>query len=250
MRALRKVIAPVMPLLKDAEPHIPAVGVLPQAVAVAAVFDLDRTVTIHSNFTPFLLFALRRRGGLLRGAAALVRHMAAYKLGRIDRKTLKERMLAATIARATRGEVARLADAFVDRVIQRGLRPGARRAIERHRAAGHNLVMVTACFDFLAERIGRRLGFDAVVSTRATWDGHARLMARIDGDNCYGPAKINALQPVMPLIRGRHVVVYSDHHTDLPLFELADDPVAVHPSRKLRRLARARGMRIENWMNG
>lgn len=220
----------------------------PQAVAVTAVFDLDRTITARGNFTPFLLFALRRRGGLVRGAAAVIAYMAAYVLKAIDRKTLKERMLAATIAGASRSEMVRLTEAFIDQVMAQGLRPGARQAIERHRAAGHDLVMVTACFDFLADRIGRRLGFDAVVSTRASWDEHARLRAAIDGDNCYGAAKIAALQSALPLLKGRHVVVYSDHYTDLPLFDLADEAVAVNPGRRLRRLAAARNWRIEDWM--
>jgi HAD superfamily hydrolase (TIGR01490 family) len=220
----------------------------PEATRVTAVFDLDRTITSRGNFTPFLLFCLRRRGGLARGMAAVIGHMAAYVLKLIDRKTLKERMLAATIAGASRSELVRLAEAFVDQVMAQDLRPGARRAIEQHQAAGHNLVMVTACFDFLAERIGRRLGFDAVISTRSIWDCHARLMAGIDGDNCYGPAKIAALQSVQPLMKGCHVVVYSDHHTDVPLFELANEAVAVNPSRKLRRLAVARRWRVEDWM--
>ncbi len=215
--------------------------------AVSAVFDLDRTITVRGTFTPFLLFCLWRQGRLLRGVPGIVAAMAAYVRQAIDRKTFKERMLAVSIAGLTRGEVARFADMFVDRLMAGGLRPGAERAIERHRAAGHTLIMVTASFDFLAERIGRRLGFDAVVSTRSTWDRHARLLPLIDGENCYGPAKIRALAAVSALTQGRHVIAYSDHHTDAPLFEWASDAVAVNPTSKLRRLAKARGMKIEDW---
>lgn len=216
-------------------------------VAVAAVFDLDRTITVRGTFTPFLLFCLWRQGGLLRGVPGIVAAMVAYVRKAIDRKTLKERMLAASIAGLTRGEVARFADMFVDHLMAGGLRPGAERAIERHRASGHTLIMVTASFDFLAERIGRRLGFDAVVSTRSTWDEHARLLPFIDGENCYGPAKIRALAAVNALTQGRHIIAYSDHHTDAPLFDWASDAVAINPTKKLRRLAKARGLRIENW---
>ena len=38
-----------------------------------------------------------------------------------------------------------------------------------------------------------------------------------------------------------HVRFYSDHVSDAPVFEWADEPVAVNPHGKLRRLAEQRG---------
>ena len=234
-------------LQKEAEPAGIGLRTATADAPMAAVFDLDRTITTYGTFTPFLLFCLRERRQLLPGAVGIAAAMIAYVRKEIDRKILKERMLAASIAGVTRSEMARYAEMFVDRLMAGGLRPGARRAIEQHRAAGHTLVMVTASFDFLAERIGRRLGFDGVVSTRSAWDQHARLLPKIDGENCYGPAKLRALEGITALTQGKTIVAYSDHHTDLPLFDWASAGVAVNPTKKLRRLAKARGIRIENW---
>jgi phosphoserine phosphatase len=44
-----------------------------------------------------------------------------------------------------------------------------------------------------------------------------------------------------------HVRFYSDHISDRPAFECADEPVAVNPHGKLRRLAEERGWPIEDW---
>jgi phosphoserine phosphatase len=44
-----------------------------------------------------------------------------------------------------------------------------------------------------------------------------------------------------------HVRFYSDHVSDRPAFEWADEPVAVNPHGKLRRLAEQRGWAIEDW---
>jgi phosphoserine phosphatase len=44
-----------------------------------------------------------------------------------------------------------------------------------------------------------------------------------------------------------HVRFYSDHVSDRPAFEWSDEPVAVNPHGKLRRLAEERGWAIEDW---
>jgi phosphoserine phosphatase len=44
-----------------------------------------------------------------------------------------------------------------------------------------------------------------------------------------------------------HVRFYSDHVSDQPAFEWADEAVAVNPHGKLRRLAKERGWTIEDW---
>ena len=74
-----------------------------------------------------------------------------------------------------------------------------------------------------------------------------RVHARIDGENCYGPAKLRMIADWVERsgLTGKHghVRFYSDHVSDAPAFEWADEPVAVNPHGKLRRLAEERGWR-------
>ena len=44
-----------------------------------------------------------------------------------------------------------------------------------------------------------------------------------------------------------HIRFYSDHASDRPTFDWVDEPVAVNPHAKLRRLASDRGWRIVDW---
>ena len=44
-----------------------------------------------------------------------------------------------------------------------------------------------------------------------------------------------------------HVRFYSDHASDAPVFEWADEAVAVNPHAKLARLAATRGWAVEDW---
>ena len=75
--------------------------------------------------------------------------------------------------------------------------------------------------------------------------------ARIAGENCYGPAKLRMIaewvdKSGLKGVHG-HVRFYSDHASDAPVFEWCDEPVAVNPHGRLRRLAKQRGWAIEDW---
>jgi phosphoserine phosphatase len=78
-----------------------------------------------------------------------------------------------------------------------------------------------------------------------------RVHAKIAGENCYGPAKLRMIAEWVEKsgLTGKHghVRFYSDHVSDQPAFEWADEAVAVNPHGKLRRLAEQRGWRIEDW---
>jgi phosphoserine phosphatase len=48
-------------------------------------------------------------------------------------------------------------------------------------------------------------------------------------------------------IERRSVRFYSDHASDEPVFEWADEPVAVNPHDRLKRLAETRRWPVEDW---
>jgi phosphoserine phosphatase len=74
---------------------------------------------------------------------------------------------------------------------------------------------------------------------------------RIGGENAYGEAKMRMIADWVEKsgLKGAHghVRFYSDHVSDRPAFEWADEPVAVNPHRELRRLAEQRGWAVEDW---
>jgi HAD superfamily hydrolase (TIGR01490 family) len=215
---------------------------------VAAVFDLDKTITRRATYVPFLLSVAHRDARKLLSVVPIAAAGLAYKFGLISRGRVKEIMLSTVLGKASRAEVAAYADAFVAECVAGGLRPGALRAIAGHRAQGHNLILATASFDFYVEPLGRELGFDSVVATRSAWDRGGRLLGRIDGENCYGAEKLRRLEEALPGLRSNYrVVAYSDSHVDLPLLRWAHEGVAVNPSRRLRRRARSGGLDVVDW---
>ena len=218
-----------------------------------AIYDMDRTITRHATYTPFLLHcAMRRAPWRLVLLPLVALSMLAYVGRLIDRARLKEINHALLLGRRIHPrELRPLVDSFADRQAVTNVRPGARTALARDKTEGRRLVLATASYRLYAEAIADRLGFDDVIGTGSIIGLDERVHAKIAGDNCYGPAKLRMIAEWVEKseLKGAHghVRFYSDHVSDQPAFEWADEPVAVNPHGKLRRLAEQRGWQIEDW---
>lgn len=218
-----------------------------------AIYDMDRTVTRHATYTPFLLHcAARRAPWRLIFLPLVVGSMLAYVAKLIDRARLKEinhRLLLG--GKIHPRNLAPLIDSFAERQVATNIRPGALRAIARDKSEGRRVVMATASYTLYARAIADRLGFDDVIGTGSIIGLDERVHAKIDGENCYGPAKRRMIADWVERsgLTGTHghVRFYSDHVSDAPVFEWSDEPVAVNPHEKLKRLATQRGWAIEDW---
>jgi HAD superfamily hydrolase (TIGR01490 family) len=222
-------------------------------VSDLAIYDLDRTITRRPTYTPFLLHcAIRRAPWRLLLLPFVLLSMLAYALRLIDRARLKEINHQLLIgAHIHPRDLQPLVESFADAQLRSSIRPGALTAIARDKSEGRRLVLATASYRLYAVAIARRLGFDDVIGTGSVIGLDERVHAKIAGENCYGPAKLRMIAEWVEksglIGKHGHVRFYSDHVSDRPAFEWADEPVAVNPHEKLRRLADQRGWAIENW---
>ncbi|MGF7148388.1 HAD superfamily phosphoserine phosphatase-like hydrolase [Sphingomonas zeicaulis] len=221
-------------------------------LAGISVFDLDKTLTRHPTYTPLLIhFALGLAPWRLLAAPVVAAVMIGHVLKLVSRRRTKEfqhRMLVGgAVARA---DVTRLAESFAAKLDGHGLLPAGRARIAEERAAGRRIVLATAANRYYAEALGALLGVDDIIATGSTWEDD-RLLPGITGENCYGPAKREMLQAYVETLGLRradlHVRFFSDHASDRPAFEWADEQFAVNPSRKLRKLAAQKGWPVLEW---
>ena len=218
-----------------------------------AIYDMDRTVTRRPTYTPFLLHcATRRAPWRLLFLPLVLLSMLAYATRLIDRGRLKEINHHLLLGgKVHPSELKPLVESFAAAQVANNIRPGARAAIARDKADGRRVVLATASYRLYADAIAARLGFDDVIGTGSIIGLDERVHAKIAGENCYGPAKLRMIadwveKSGLKGVHG-HVRFYSDHVSDRPAFEWADEPVAVNPHGKLRRLAEQRGWAIEDW---
>lgn len=231
----------------------PAAGTASDPPTRIAIYDMDRTITIKGTYTPFLLHVAARMAPWRMVFIILVPFMMlAYVLRLIPRSRLKEINQTLMIGHNVRR--ARLQphiESYADRVLARNVRQGALERIARDRAEGYRLVLATASYRLYVEAIARRLGFDAVIATDHLGQDLDYVRARIAGENCYDAAKLRMIQSWMSgegISRADcHVRAYSDHVSDAPMLEFADEGYATNPHPPLARLALLRGWERFDW---
>lgn len=218
-----------------------------------AIYDMDKTLTRRPTFTPFLLHAVVTRAPWrLFLAPLLIVTGVAYGLRLIDRGRLKVWNAALLVGhRLSPAEVTALSDSFAARTVLANLLPAARAQLDADRADGWRIVIATASYAHYSRAIGRALGIADTIGTDVRVRTDGSLTTLIEGENCYGPVKRQMVEAWMArehLTRADcRIRFYSDHVSDAPMFEFADEPVAVNAHGPLRALAKARGWRVEDW---
>lgn len=203
-----------------------------------SIFDLDRTLTKRPTYTALLAFMSGRIAPWrLLAAPLVVLAMLGYLCGLYSRQRVKEIEQWLLLGnQVKRSDVEHQAKLFADRIDKDGFFPAGKAAIAKDQAAGRRIILTTAANKFYADELANRLGITEVIATQSVWHGD-HLTARIKGENCYGPAKCRMAARYLEeqgIPRDNvHIRFYSDHISDLPTFEWADERVVVNPSPRL-----------------
>ncbi|MDD2863377.1 MAG: HAD-IB family hydrolase [Methylococcales bacterium] len=123
---------------------------------------------------------------------------------------------------------------FLAEIITPILLKKAQDLVEKHRALGHTLLVITATNRFITAPIVEMYGIDNLIATTPELiDG--RYTGEIVGVPCFQAGKVTLLNDWLAktgeTLTGSYF--YSDSHNDLPLLQLVDNPVAVDPDEKL-----------------
>lgn len=211
-----------------------------------ALFDLDGTLTWQDTLVPFMAGYLRRHPAHCarwwRAPAAGLRYVVDR-----DRGKLKSRAIRMTMGGDVRTQVDAWAAEFVAALASRHmLRPAALAVLERHRAAGHHLVLLSASPDLYVPHIGRLLGFERTLCTEIKWNGD-RLDGALATANRHGAEKVACLAHLRAVYRGVRITAYGNSASDLPHMRLADHALLVNANAATRRSAAAQGIATDDW---
>jgi HAD superfamily hydrolase (TIGR01490 family) len=214
---------------------------------VGAFFDVDRTI-VSVNTGRLFLRDLRRRGQIsfFRMLRALG-WMAKYHLSLIDLQWVATR-LAGEMAGQIEREFAETCRKWVEKDVLPLVVPGAREKIEKHRAEGHLLAILSTSPNYVTEPLAEILGIEEVMSTRFEVDG-GLFTGRLLGPACVGKGKVHWAED---LGSRRQVDLsqswfYTDSYTDMPMLERVGNRVVVNPDPRLKRIAKRRGWPVQDW---
>ncbi len=212
------------------------------------LFDLDHTL-LDADSNHLWIEYLMAAG--LAGPDAMQRQIddhARYLEGQLDIVGYVEYQLSLLAGASVAEWLARREDFLASCVAPR-ISAAARQTVEKHRAAGDCLLVISATHSFLAEGAGGLLGLDVLAAPAEVRND--AFTGHVAGEICYGERKRVCLQNWLERA-GRGLgdfsatVFYSDSINDLPLLESVDQPVAVNPDPRLAAVAAERGwLRLE-----
>jgi phosphatidylglycerophosphatase C len=223
---------------------------LPTTQPGVALFDLDGTLTWHDTLQAFLGGYVGRRPGRWIRLWRIVPAALGFLATR-DRGVLKSRVIRAVMAGDSRREISEWAGEYVAGLRTDGtFRPAALAVLERHRAAGHHLVLLSASPNLYVPEIGALLGFERVLCTEVAWridPTGGRLDGRLLTPNRRGEEKSVCLAWLRAQYPGLPVTAYGNSSSDLPHLKLADAAILVNGNRAARRAAAQAGVPTADW---
>jgi HAD superfamily hydrolase (TIGR01490 family) len=211
-----------------------------------ALFDLDHTLLNTDSDYSWGEFLVNE------GLVDPIRHRQMndkfyedYKAGQLDPIAYNE-FVFEFLTQHDNEYLTELHELFMKKVIRPQMRPEGFAAIEKHRAAGHELVGITATSDFITAPIFHEFGITEIIATNAeVVDG--KYTGKVINTACYQKGKLIRLEQ---WLAGRNIDeswAYSDSFNDRFLLEYADHAIVVNPDERLAALAKARNWEIQDW---
>ena len=218
-----------------------------------AIYDMDKTVTRRATYNGFLLHMAKKRAPWRFLLAPLLPFgLMLYGLKIWNRERLKEFSQSLFLGRKVRREeMDEHLGQHAQMVLDTNIYPELRMLLQDEKAAGYRHVIATASYRLYVDAIAQLLKFDDVIATDLATDSAGQVLARIDGGNCYDTAKLDKVKAWMAeqgLSRANcHIRAYSDHVSDAPLLDFADEAFATNPHPPLAKLASEKGWQIIDW---
>jgi HAD superfamily hydrolase (TIGR01490 family) len=218
---------------------------------IAAFFDVDNTIMRGAS-----IYHLAR--GLFARGILTPKDLANYAItqgkflisGRenlTDMAKVTENALAFVRGRSVE-ELTALAEEIYDDIMADKVWPGTVQLAHSHRAAGHQVWLVSAAPIELAHVIAIKLGLTGAVATVSEIiDGH--YSGNLKNQPMHGPQKAQA---VIDLAKEHNIdlqnsFAYSDSNNDIPLLTSVGHPTAVNPDAQLRQYAQAHAWPIHDF---
>ena len=207
-----------------------------------AIFDLDNTLLRGDSDHAWGRFLIESH--IVDGAEyerENERYYAQYQAGTLDIMKFLAFALH-PLSQHDRATLDRWHQRYMQSKVLPMITPEARALVDKHRARGDTLLIITATNRFVTEPIAREFGVPHLIATEPE-ERDGRYTGKVAGTPSYREGKVLRLRDWMTqhgeTLKGSWF--YSDSHNDLPLLSIVDHPVAVDPDDILRREAQKRG---------
>jgi putative phosphoserine phosphatase/1-acylglycerol-3-phosphate O-acyltransferase len=204
----------------------------------AAIFDVDGTLVQGGSERLFFRYLVQTRKLNLPRAISFLARLAAAPGSRFSNKSY--------LAGLAVAEMEHLGHCCFQELVLPRLRPAAVARLKAHQSGGRKIILLTGSLAFLMLPLKEHLGADWLIATELT-RVNGIFTGEIQGLHPRGENKRLLLEELarnqdLDLARSS---AYGNHEEDFPLLSSVGHPVAVSPTRALKRLARERHWPVE-----
>ncbi len=142
-----------------------------------------------------------------------------------------------------------LADDMFNNYLCKKVFPEAISQIEEHKAQGDHVVLLTGSLDFIVRPIAEHFGVDTVLAAKLS-EHAGKFTGELTTEPLIGEQKAIVMKKFAEQagISLDICYAYSDSKSDLPMLDCVGNPIAVNPSKALRKLALETDWEIHEWM--
>lgn len=211
-----------------------------------AAFDVEGTLTEGATWAGlrtyleangqgdlFKRFLRRKMPGIILFRLHLIRDERAFK----ERWVLDMLRLFAGYSDAQMAEVGRF---VVERELWPKRRPSVVTEIEKQKENGRRVLLVTGVMEPVLAVLSEKLGVEAIGTPLQYENGD--FTGEVAAPINTGIRKVEQLEPFAR--DGKIYAAYGDTAADIPMLQMARNPVAVFPDKKLSKIARSNDWRV------
>lgn len=209
-----------------------------------ALFDLDNTLLAGDSDFQWAQF-LMEEGVINREThqAKNIKFYEDYKKGTLDIFAFLDFQLE-PLTRYPRSQLETWHQRYMKRKVLPMMTDKARKLVEKHRASGDLMMVITATNSFVTQPIAEAFGIEHLIGT-VPEEVNGEFTGRVVGTPSFQEGKVSRLQQWLAE-RGQSLAdfeswFYSDSQNDLPLLKMVNHPVAVNPDPVLESYAREQG---------
>jgi HAD superfamily hydrolase (TIGR01490 family) len=223
----------------------------PEPRNIGAFFDIDNTIMRGASIYHLArgLFARKILSAtdLANFAIAQGKFLTYGSENLADMARITENALSFVTGR-TVDEVIGLSEEIYDEIMADKVWPGTVQLAHTHRAAGHQVWLVSAAPIELANIIATRLGLSGAIATVSEVENGV-YTGRLKNPPMHGEQKAIAVAKLasehgLDLV---HSFAYSDSSNDIPLLESVGNPTAINPDSSLRSYAVEKGWPVHDF---
>ena len=214
---------------------------------VVAFFDLDRTLIDVNSAVLYAKYERKRKRICLWQMVTAVVYSALYHLNLLNMEQAYVKAL-----QHYKGQPEKIIDKntreFFFSDVHGRLQPGAKKALDYHKAKGHELVLLSTSSCYQARAAAEAWGLDDFIANRFPIE-EGKLNGTLAKPFCYGQGKVELAEK---WIQGKNIDMnqcffYSDSYSDLPMLKRVGFPKVVNPDPKLKQFSKMMNWEVLNW---